>query len=148
MRLISQSELLRATRLELHAMLRRIAADLPSLPEGSHELRIAHYNLHNIRVALARPDWAALISRQAARCTSAPRRFRRSCLGRLGGGCEERDTARGQPGFPGSEANALLANALERRRPLTVSMRAGEGEVIGCRLVVARPRAQGLTLRL
>ena len=46
-----------ATKLELHAMLRRIAADLPSLPEGSHELRIAHYNLHNIRVALARPDF-------------------------------------------------------------------------------------------
>jgi hypothetical protein len=48
MRLISQSELLRATKLELNALLRRIAADLPSLPEGSHELRIAHYNLHNI----------------------------------------------------------------------------------------------------
>jgi hypothetical protein len=57
MRLISQSELLRATRLELHAMLRRIATELPFLPEGSHELRIAHYNLHNIRVALARPDF-------------------------------------------------------------------------------------------
>jgi hypothetical protein len=41
MRLISQSELLRATKLELNAMLRRIAADLPSLPEGSHELRMA-----------------------------------------------------------------------------------------------------------
>ena len=53
MRLISQSELLRATKLEFHALLRRIAADLPPLPEGSHELRIAH-NLHNIRVALAR----------------------------------------------------------------------------------------------
>jgi hypothetical protein len=35
-------------------LLRRIAAELPNLPEGSHELRIAHYNLHNIRVALAR----------------------------------------------------------------------------------------------
>ena len=57
MRLISQSELLRATRLELHAMLHRIATDLPFLPEGSHELRIAHYNLHNIRVALARPEF-------------------------------------------------------------------------------------------
>jgi hypothetical protein len=53
MRVISQSELLRATRLELHALLRLIAAELPCLPEGSHELRIAHYNLHNIRVALS-----------------------------------------------------------------------------------------------
>lgn len=56
MRVISQSELLRATRTELHAMLARIAADLPALPEGSHELRIAHHNLHNIRQALARPQ--------------------------------------------------------------------------------------------
>lgn len=57
MRVISQSELLRATRGELHAMLRRIAADLPASPEGSHELRIAHVNLHNIRAALARPEF-------------------------------------------------------------------------------------------
>lgn len=57
MRVISQSELLRATRLELYAMLRRIAAELPALPEGSHELRIAHLNLHNIRRALARPNF-------------------------------------------------------------------------------------------
>lgn len=55
MRVISQSELLRATRSELHAMLRVIAAELPALPEGSHELRIANLNLHNIRLALARP---------------------------------------------------------------------------------------------
>ena len=60
MRLISQSELLRATKLEFHALLRRIAADLPPLPEGSHELRIAH-NLHNIRVALARARIPAAI---------------------------------------------------------------------------------------
>lgn len=57
MRVISQSELLRATRVELFAMLRRIAAELPALPEGSHELRIAHLNLHNIRQALARPEF-------------------------------------------------------------------------------------------
>jgi hypothetical protein len=55
MRVISQSELLRATRTELFALLRSIATELPALPEGSHELRIAHLNLHNIRVALARP---------------------------------------------------------------------------------------------
>lgn len=54
MRVISQSELLRLSRIELHALLRRIAAKLPALPEGSHELRIAHLNLHNIRLALAR----------------------------------------------------------------------------------------------
>lgn len=57
MRVISQSELLRASKVELHAMLRRIAAELPGLPEGSHELRIAHLNLHNIRQALARPEF-------------------------------------------------------------------------------------------
>jgi hypothetical protein len=57
MRVILQSELLRASKIELHAMLRRIAAELPALPEGSHELRIAHLNLHNIRRALARPQW-------------------------------------------------------------------------------------------
>ena len=57
MRVISQSELLRASRLELSAMLRRIAAELPSLPEGSHELRIAQYNLYNIRLILARPEF-------------------------------------------------------------------------------------------
>ena len=60
MRLISQSELLRATNLEFHALLRRIAADLPPLREGSHELRIAY--LHNIRVALARARIPAAIT--------------------------------------------------------------------------------------
>jgi hypothetical protein len=57
MRVISQNELLHATRLELNAMLPRIAAQLPSLPEGSYELRIAHYNLYDIRLALARPGF-------------------------------------------------------------------------------------------
>lgn len=57
MRVISQSELLRLSRIELHALLCRIAAELPALPEGSHDLRIAHLNLHNIRVALARPEF-------------------------------------------------------------------------------------------
>ena len=57
MRALSQNELARLTRLELHALLRRIAAELPDLPEGSHELRIAHLNLHSIRQALARPEF-------------------------------------------------------------------------------------------
>lgn len=57
MRVISQSKLMRASKIELHAMLRRIAVELPALPEGSHELRIAHLNLHNIRAALARPGF-------------------------------------------------------------------------------------------
>jgi hypothetical protein len=56
MRVISQAELLRCTRIELYALLRRIAAELADLPEGSHELRIAHLNLHTIRQALARPS--------------------------------------------------------------------------------------------
>jgi hypothetical protein len=30
---------------------------LPHLPENSPELRAAHFNLHNIRIALARPDF-------------------------------------------------------------------------------------------
>jgi hypothetical protein len=52
MRVISQSELLRATKLELQVLLREITAILPRLAEGSHELRIAQYNLHNIRLAI------------------------------------------------------------------------------------------------
>jgi hypothetical protein len=43
--------------LELYALLRCIAAELPDYPEGSHELRIAHLNLHGIRQALARPEF-------------------------------------------------------------------------------------------
>ncbi|OPH82567.1 hypothetical protein [Nitrobacter vulgaris] len=57
MRVISQSELLRLSRLELTTLLRKIASELPGLPEGSQELRIAHYNLYNIRLTLARPDF-------------------------------------------------------------------------------------------
>ena len=54
---ISQSELLRLTRPELLTLLRKIACELPYLPEGSVELRNAHANLLNIRRALARPDF-------------------------------------------------------------------------------------------
>lgn len=57
MRVISQSELLRMRRAELSVLLQRIVCELPELPEGSHELRIAHMNLQNIRSALARPEF-------------------------------------------------------------------------------------------
>ena len=53
MRAMTHSELARLSRPELETMLYRIAAELPSLPEGSPELRKAHYNLHLIRRALA-----------------------------------------------------------------------------------------------
>jgi hypothetical protein len=49
MRLISQSELLRATKLELNAMLRRIAADLPSLPEATTNPILSFYLNYNGR---------------------------------------------------------------------------------------------------
>jgi hypothetical protein len=48
------------TRPEMNAMLARIAADLPMLPIGSPELRIAHVNLQALRRALApRPSGPA-----------------------------------------------------------------------------------------
>ena len=55
MRVLTQTELSRCTRSELCALLRRIAAMLPELPENSANLANAHVNLHNIRRALARP---------------------------------------------------------------------------------------------
>jgi hypothetical protein len=57
MRVLTQSELNRCTRRELHALLLRIAGELPNLREGSIELRSAHINLRNIRSALARPEF-------------------------------------------------------------------------------------------
>lgn len=51
MRILTQGELSRFTRIELMALLRRIAGEVPGLPEGSIELRNAHANLHNIRIA-------------------------------------------------------------------------------------------------
>jgi hypothetical protein len=41
MRVLSQTELLRCTKPELACLLRRIAAELPGLQEGSVELRNA-----------------------------------------------------------------------------------------------------------
>ena len=44
MRVLSQTELSRCTKAELYALLRKIAAMLPELPENSQELRNAHAN--------------------------------------------------------------------------------------------------------
>ncbi len=53
MRALTQNEIARMTTAELNAMLQSIATQIPALPEGSHELRIAHFNLRIIRSALA-----------------------------------------------------------------------------------------------
>jgi hypothetical protein len=45
MRVLSQSEQLSLSRVELMGLLHRIASELATLPEGSYELRIAHYTL-------------------------------------------------------------------------------------------------------
>jgi hypothetical protein len=57
MRILSQAEIARCTKSELHALLRVIASELPHLPEISPKLRAVHFNLRNIRIALARPDF-------------------------------------------------------------------------------------------
>jgi len=57
MRVLSQAELARFTKGELNTLLRVIASELPHLAENSQELRVAHFNLQNIRMALARPDF-------------------------------------------------------------------------------------------
>ena len=57
MRVLSQYELCRFTKAELSVLLHQIASELPYLPEGSLALRNAHLNLHNIRQALARPEF-------------------------------------------------------------------------------------------
>jgi hypothetical protein len=56
MRVLTQSELMRATRTELIALLRRISSEMPNLADGSTELVYAHMNLRNIRAVLARPN--------------------------------------------------------------------------------------------
>ena len=57
MRIMSQTELARCTRGELHMPLRVIAAELPRLAENSAELQAAHTNLQNIRRLVARPEF-------------------------------------------------------------------------------------------
>ena len=52
MRMLTQTELMRLSKPELMVLLQQIAASLPHLTEGSHELRIAHANLAIIRKIL------------------------------------------------------------------------------------------------
>jgi hypothetical protein len=54
MRILSDGELMRATRIELEALLRLTSCELPALAAGTNELLNAQINLQKIRRALAR----------------------------------------------------------------------------------------------
>jgi hypothetical protein len=54
MRVLTLTELMRLTRIELCALLTRITNELPDLPEGSAERDNALTTLRNIRFVLAR----------------------------------------------------------------------------------------------
>jgi hypothetical protein len=54
MRVLTLTELMRLTRIELCALLTRITNELPDCPEGSPERDNALTNLRNIRFVLAR----------------------------------------------------------------------------------------------
>ncbi len=56
MRVMTITELLRLTRVQLTDLLIRITSALPDLPEGSDERVIALTNLRNIRYVLTRND--------------------------------------------------------------------------------------------
>jgi hypothetical protein len=58
MRVLTLTELMRLTRIELCALLARITNLLPDFPEGSAEREAAHINLRNIRWVLARRDFS------------------------------------------------------------------------------------------
>jgi hypothetical protein len=58
MRVLTLTELMRLTRIELFGLLARITNDLPKLAEGSAERQAAHINLRNIRTILARRDFS------------------------------------------------------------------------------------------
>lgn len=57
MRVLSNFELQRLSRNELLVIQRMIASELPLLAENSADLRAAHFNLSNIRKALAWPEF-------------------------------------------------------------------------------------------
>jgi hypothetical protein len=54
MRILSDGELMRATRIELEALLRFISCELRALAAGSNDQLNAQINLQKIRRALAR----------------------------------------------------------------------------------------------
>jgi hypothetical protein len=58
MRLLTLTELMRLTRIELCDLLNRITIALPQFPEGSVERANADLNLGNIRRVLARRDFS------------------------------------------------------------------------------------------
>ena len=57
MRVLTLTELLRLSKIELCDLLAWITNKLPDFPEGSPEREAAHINLRNIRTVLARRDF-------------------------------------------------------------------------------------------
>jgi hypothetical protein len=58
MRVLTLTELMRLSKIELCDLLARITNILPDFPEGSAESEAAHINLRNIRAVLARRDFS------------------------------------------------------------------------------------------
>jgi hypothetical protein len=58
MRVLTLTELMRLTRIELCDLAARITNAFPDLPEGSPERQNAVTNLRNIRMTLARRDFS------------------------------------------------------------------------------------------
>ena len=58
MRVLTLTELMLLTRIELTSLLQRIMVELPDFPEGSTERQNALMSLRNIRTALARRDFS------------------------------------------------------------------------------------------
>jgi hypothetical protein len=58
MRVLTLTDLMRLTRIELCALLTRITNELPEFPEGSVERANALTSLRNIRYVLMRRDYS------------------------------------------------------------------------------------------
>ena len=58
MRVLTLTELMRLTRIELCALAAQITSALPTYPEGSPERTAACINLRNVRAVLARRDFS------------------------------------------------------------------------------------------
>jgi hypothetical protein len=58
MRVLTLTELMRLSKIELCDLLARITNVLPDFPEGSAECEAARTNLRNIRAVLARRDFS------------------------------------------------------------------------------------------